>query len=122
MSQSPAVAPSSQAAAVKALSSALGVRVSTKKAEKLGDKYVIVQRIGGSSSTFATANPRFLVQCYAPTELEAERFAELVAATWRGLRTNGIIYAYDDHNIVPLSDPDTSHVRFQFTGGLTIQL
>ena len=122
MKQSPAVAQPAQAIAVKALSGALGVRVSTKKPEKLEDKYVIVQRIGGSSATFATSNPRFLVQCYAPTELEAERFGEEVVAAWRGLRTHGIVHGYDDYNLVPVADPDVSHARFQFTGGLTIKL
>lgn len=122
MKQSPVAAPPAQAVAIKALSGALGVRVSTKKPEKLGDRYVIVQRIGGTSSTFATSNPRFLVQCYAPTELEAEQFGEEVVAAWRALRSHGIVHGYDDHNLVPYADPDVSHVRFQFTGGLTLKL
>lgn len=122
MRQSPSVAPPAQAIAIQALSGALGVRVSTKKPEKLGDRYVIVQRIGGSSTTFATSNPRFLVQCYAPSLLEAEQFGEEVIATWRRLRTHGIVDGYDDYNLTHYEDPDVSHARFQFTGGLTIKL
>lgn len=122
MKQAPVAAKPAQSIAVKALRDALGVRVSTKKPSKLDDRYVIVSRIGGSSSTFATSDPRFLVECYALTELEAEAFAEQVAVAWRRLRTHGIVYAYDDQNLVPNNDPDTSHVRFQFTGGLRIVL
>lgn len=107
---------------MKALGGALGVRVSTQKPDNLGDRYVIVSRIGGSSGTFATSDPRFLVECYAPTEYEAEVFAEQVAATWRRLRTGGIVRGYDDQNIVPNRDPDTTHSRFQFTGGVKIKL
>lgn len=120
--QSPVPAPAVTGLVVKALTAALGVRVSTKKPRDLLDRYVIVSRIGGSSGTFATADPRYLVECYAPDELAAEEFAELVLATWRGLRTHGIIYGSDDRNLVPYDDPDTSHSRFQFTGGVKIRL
>ncbi|OLT55925.1 hypothetical protein BJF89_13960 [Corynebacterium sp. CNJ-954] len=120
--QSYSVAPPAQAVVVKALGDALGVRVSTQKPRELGDRYVIISRIGGSSLTFATSDPRFLVECYAPTEYEAEAFAEQVAAAWRVLRSGAIVWGYDDRNIVPNADPDTSHYRFQFTGGVKIKL
>lgn len=107
---------------MKALGDALGVRVSTQKPRELEDKYVIVSRIGGSSQTFATSDPRFLVECYAPTEYEAEMFAEQVAAAWRVLRSGGIVWGYDDRNITQNADPDTSRYRFQFTGGVKIKL
>lgn len=120
--QSPATAPAAQAVATQALRDALGEHVSTQKPRDVPERYVLVSRIGGSSRTFATADPRFLVECYAPDELSAEVFAEQVIAAWRGLRTHGITYAYDDQNLVPNADPDTTRVRFQFTGGVQIAL
>lgn len=121
--QSPAVAPPAQAVVTKALRESLGVHVSTQKPRKVPTgRYVIVSRIGGSSSTFATSDPRFLVECYGVDELDAEAFAEEVIATWRCLRTPQIVDARDDQNLVPNRDPDESHVRFQFTGGVKIRL
>lgn len=121
--QSPAVAPPAQAVVTAALREALGVHVSTQKPRTVPPgRYVLVSRIGGSSGTFATSDPRFLVECYGPDELDAETFAEEVLATWRGLRSHGIVDARDDQNLVPNADPDTSHVRFQFTGGVKIRL
>ncbi|MEY8565205.1 hypothetical protein AALF15_01360 [Corynebacteriaceae bacterium 7-707] len=122
MRQSPVAAPPAQKVVVAALSEALGVRVSTQKPRELPERYVIVSRIGGSSGTFATSDPRFLVECYAPDEVSAEEFAEEVIATWRRLRSHGIVDARDDQNLVPNRDPDPSRVRFQFTGGVKIKL
>lgn len=120
--QSPATAPASQAVVTRALRESLGVHVSTQKPRDVPERYVLVSRIGGSSRTFATADPRFLVECYAPDELSAETFAEQVIAVWRSLRSHGITYAYDDQNLVPHADPDAARVRFQFTGGVQIAL
>jgi hypothetical protein len=120
--QSPAVAPASQAVVTRALRDALGVHVSTRKPREVPERYVLVSRIGGSSRTFATADPRFLVECYAPDDLTAEAFAEQVIAAWRSLRSHGITHAYDDQNLVPNPDPDTTRARFQFTGGVQIAL
>lgn len=123
MRQAPVPAPPAQAVVTRALRDVLGVHVSTQKPRQVPDgRYVIVSRIGGSSSTFATSDPRFLVECYGPDELDAETFAEEVLATWRTLRTPQIVDARDDQNLVPNRDPDTSHVRFQFTGGVKIKL
>lgn len=120
--QAPVAAPPAQAIVTKALREALGVHVSTQKPRDVPERYVLVSRIGGSSGTFATSDPRFLVECYAPDELAAEIFAEEVVAVWRGLRSHGIVHARDDQNLVPNADPDTSRVRFQFTGGVRIKL
>lgn len=122
MRQSRVAAPPAQAIVTLALREALGVHVSTKKPRTVPERYVLVSRIGGSSGTFATSDPRFLVECYAPDELSAEAFAEEVIAAWRGLRSHGIIYARDDQNLVPNADPDETRVRFQFTGGVRIKL
>lgn len=122
MRQSPVAAPAAQKVVVAALSEALGVRVSTEKPRDLPERYVIASRIGGSSGTFATSDPRFLVECYGPDEGDAEEFAEEVIATWRRLRSHGIVDARDDQNLAPYPDPDPSHVRFQFTGGVKIKL
>ncbi|MGP5931622.1 hypothetical protein [Corynebacterium glyciniphilum] len=120
--QSPAVAPASQVIVTRALRDVLGVHVSTQKPREVPERYVLVSRIGGSSRTFATADPRFLVECYGPDEVDAEGFAEEVIAAWRALRSHGITHAYDDQNLVPNEDPDTTRVRFQFTGGVQIAL
>lgn len=121
--QSPVPAPAVTGLVVKALTAALGVHVSTKKPRTVpAGRYVLVSRIGGSSGTFATADPRYLVECYGTDDLDAEEFAELVLATWRGLRTHGIVHGADDRNLVPYADPDESHSRFQFTGGVKIRL
>jgi hypothetical protein len=68
--QSPVPAPAVTGLVVKALTAALGVHVSTKKPRTVPTgRYVLVSRIGGSSGTFATADPRYLVECYGTDDL-----------------------------------------------------
>lgn len=116
------IAPPAQPIAVAALAAAAGIPVSTRKPDPLPERFVIVSRIGGGSTTFATTNPRFLIECYAPTELAAEDLAEHIRTLWCRLRTHGVIYAYDDDNLTRFDDPNPGRQRFQFTGGLTIRL
>lgn len=115
-------APSSTRVAVRSLGAALGVPVSTQMPTRKPERFIILSRIGGGSGPFGTVAPRFLVECYAPTEVAAEEFGELVRATWRTMRTHGINYGYDDDNLAWFDAPDVDHSRFQFTGGLQIIL
>lgn len=115
-------APSSTRAAVQALSAALGVPVSTRMPTNKPERFVILSRIGGGSGPFGAVSPRFLVECYAPTEIAAEEFGELVRITWQTMRTHGINRGYDDNNLAWFDAPDIDHCRFQFTGGLQILL
>lgn len=112
---------SMQAIAVKALSSALGVRVSTQMPETKPNEFVIISRIGGGADDWATRNPRFLVECYASSELAAENLGEKVWEAWRSLRTPEITWASVDNNLTRFDDPDPKLHRFQFTGGLQFQ-
>lgn len=116
------VAPAAQKVAVAALIEATGLRVSTRKPTTPPPEFVVVSRIGGSSTTYATSNPRFLVECFAADELAAEQLAERVITAWRTMRTHRIIWSSDDGNLARWDDPDPDHHRFQFTGGLTILL
>ncbi|MBV7294929.1 hypothetical protein KRX51_03220 [Corynebacterium sp. TAE3-ERU12] len=116
-------APAGQLVAVQALTEATGEQVSTRLPAQPAEKFIVVSRIGGGASTFATSDPRFLIECYASDELLAEEFAEQVRAAWRDLRTHDVVRAYDDDNVVRQDDPNTdTRYRFQFTGGLKIRL
>lgn len=106
-----------QATLVRAFSDALGVKVSTRKPEAKPDKFVVLSRIGGGADDWATRNPRFLVECFASSELEAERLGELAWETWRRLRTAKIHWTSVDDNLTRYDDPDPNLHRFQFTGG-----
>lgn len=113
-----------QAVAVRALTAALGVRVSTQlpAPEKRPDKFVVLSRIGGGSEDWAMKNPRFLVECYATSELEAEVLADEAWDVWSGLRGPApISTAYADNNLTRYDNPDLKHHRFQFTGGLRLR-
>ena len=62
---------SAQKIAVAALRDALGVRVSTQLPDSKNrpDRFVVLSRIGGGSDDWATKDPRFLIECYATSEL-----------------------------------------------------
>ena len=117
------VPPSGKAVAVAALKQALpGVAVSTRMPTTRPDRHVIVSRIGGGARTFATSDPRFLVECYARDELAAEQLALEVEHAWKHLRSHGINYASSDDNVAENPSPDPNHYRVQFTGTLQIIL
>lgn len=111
-----------QATAVAALVEALGVPVSTRMPdERKPDKFVIISRIGGGSNDWATRNPRFLIECYAHSEYDAEALGEHVWETWNRLRTHGIHHARADNNLTRYGDPDPMLYRFQFTGSMQLR-
>lgn len=111
-----------QATAVAALVEALGVLVSTQMPdERKPGKFVIISRIGGGSTDWATRNPRFLVECYAHSEYEAETLGEKVWEAWNRLRTHGIHHARADNNLTRYTDPDPKLFRFQFTGSMQLR-
>ncbi|AGG66877.1 hypothetical protein [Corynebacterium callunae] len=118
------VPPSAQLVAVQALSQALSpVLVSTKiPTQNRPAEHIVVSRIGSSSPEFGTSMPRFLIEVYGATELATERLAEKVQQVWLELRTHGVNFTTSDFNLQPFEAPDTSHVRYQFTGGLQIIL
>lgn len=115
---------SAQKIAVAALRDALGVRVSTQLPDSKNrpDRFVVLSRIGGGSDDWATKDPRFLIECYAPTELEAEELADGAWDAWAGLRGPAPLHrAYSDNNLTRYDNPDLKHHRFQFTGGLQLR-
>lgn len=115
---------SAQRVAVKALATDLDVRVSTQMAQpdKRPDRFVIISRIGGGSDDWAMKDPRFLIECYALSELDAEELADQVWDVWSGLRGPApISTAYADNNLARYDNPDLKHHRFQFTGGLRLR-
>lgn len=115
---------SATAIAVKALRDATGgMRVSTQlpQPEKRPDEFIIISRIGGGSDDWATKNPRFLVECYALNEADAERVADGAWEAWQKLRTPPVHYATVDNNLTRYDNPDLKHHRFQFTAGLQLR-
>lgn len=116
---------STQKLAVAALINALdNVRVSTQLPDNKNrpKKFVVLSRIGGGSDDWATRDPRFLVECYATSELEAEQLADEVWDVWSSLRGPAPIHwGYADNNLTRYDNPDLVHHRFQFTGGLKLR-
>ncbi|WP_010540376.1 hypothetical protein [Dietzia alimentaria] len=101
------------------------VHVGTRKPAPGVEEFVVVSRIGGGRDSFATSAPRFLVECYHPGEIEAEELALAAEHALRGsvgrTYSGGVITGWDgDDNLVNFPDPNSSHVRFQFSGALGI--
>ena len=112
---------------VQALTRALDVPVSTIMPTDRPPQHVIVTRIGSSEPTFGTSISRFLVECFAPSPLEAEQLGEEVHAAWLSSRGGAIHWIDSDHNLAPYDPPstgsagatgDAGHLRYQFTGSV----
>lgn len=114
-----------QKIAVAALRDALGgVRVSTQLPDSKNrpQRFVVLSRIGGGSDDWATKDPRFLIECYATSELDAEELADEAWDAWSGLRGPAPLHrGYADNNLTRYDNPDLVHHRFQFTGGLQLR-
>lgn len=132
-----AVEPPGQLVAVAAMRAGLAhfgwtAHVSTQKPVANHALFVVLSRIGGGKSNFATSAPRFLVECYAANggkadELKAEQLAltATAALSWtvgREFAGHDIRWWKDDDNIARFDDPNPSHSRFQFTGELSIAI
>lgn len=116
---------SGQKIAVQALADALGVPVSTQMPTTRPRRFVVVSRIGDGARVFGAMNPRFLIECYAENECEAELLAEKTRWCWcdfERTKPHGINSASADQNMVRYEDPSVEHHRFQFTGSLQILL
>ena len=61
---------------VQALTESLDVPVSTIMPTDRPPQHVIVSRIGSSEPTFGTSVSRFLIECFATSQLEAEQLGE----------------------------------------------
>lgn len=114
---------------VQALTRALDVPVSTIMPTDRPPQHVIVSRIGSSEPTFGTSISRFLVECFAPSPLEAEQLGEHVHAKWLASRGGAIHWIDSDHNLAPYDPPstgsagatgDAGYRRYQFTGSVQI--
>ena len=92
---------------VQALTRALDVPVSTIMPTDRPPQHVIVSRIGSSEPTFGTSISRFLVECFAPSQLEAEQLGEEVHAAWLSSRGGAIHWVDSDHNLAPYDPPST---------------
>lgn len=117
--------PAMQKVARAALVAATGLPVKTRlpPADKTPDEFVVISRIGDATTTFATADPRFLVEVYATDELRAEELAQHVRQAWCSMRSHGVLWGHADRNLMRMDNPDTAgHSRFQFTGGLKVSL
>lgn len=114
---------SAQRVAVQALTQALDVPVSTQMPVRKPEEFVIISRIGDGDLIFGAYTPRFLVECYARSEVAAEELAEWVRYCWQRfevVKPLGINSAQADANLVRYDAPDIDHFRFQFTGSLQI--
>lgn len=130
------VAPNGQKTARAAILAGLAVlgdasKVSTKLPPSTDalTSFVVLSRIGGDEQNFATDAPRFLFECYARTEIDAEDLANRVRAVlkWaRGREFGGVLVRWTDtagSGPVKFDNPDAaSHIRFQFTGELFLAL
>lgn len=101
------------------------VHVGTRKPASPGSEFIVVSRIGGGRESFATTAPRFLVECYHTDEIEAEELALAAEHALRGSvgrhYSGGVITHWTgDGNLVHFPDPNSNHVRFQFSGALGI--
>ncbi|WP_313678454.1 hypothetical protein [Corynebacterium stationis] len=112
---------------VQALTKVLDVPVSTIMPTGRPPQHVIVTRIGSSESTFGTSISRFLVECFAPSPLEAEALGEEVHAAWLSSRGGAIHWVDSDHNLAPYDPPSPGDAgatgeagvrRYQFTGSV----
>ena len=112
---------------IQALSRALNVPVSTIMPTDRPPQHVIITRIGSSESTFGTSISRFLVECFAPSPLEAEALGEEVHAAWLSSRGGAIHWIDSDHNLAPYDPPAPGDAgatgeagvrRYQFTGSV----
>ena len=112
---------------VQALNRRLGVDVSTIMPTKRAAQHVIVTRIGSSEPTFGTSISRFLVECFAPSPLEAEQLGEEVHAAWLSSRGGAIHWIDSDYNLAPYDPPSPGDAgatgeagvrRYQFTGSV----
>ena len=112
---------------IQALSRALNVPVSTIMPTDRPPQHVIITRIGSSESTFGTSISRFLVECFAPSPLEAEALGEEVHAAWLSSRGGAIHWVDSDHNLAPYDPPSPGDAgatgeagvrRYQFTGSV----
>ena len=112
---------------VQALNRVLDVDVSTIMPTKRPAKYVIVTRIGSSEPTFGTSISRFLIECFAPSPLEAEQLGEEVHAAWLSSRGGAIHWIDSDYNLAPYDPPSPGDAgatgeagvrRYQFTGSV----
>ena len=112
---------------VQALNRVLGVPVSTIMPTKRPEKHVIVTRIGSSEPTFGTSISRFLIECFAPSPLEAEQLGEEVHAAWLSSRGGAIHWIDSDYNLAPYDPPSPGDAgatgeagvrRYQFTGSV----
>lgn len=98
----------------------LEVPVSTRKPEKLpAGGCVVISRLGGGDE-WAMIPVRFLVECFAASEIEAEKLAEDVARTWASLRDVRVVHAGHDRNVSRHDFLTPGQFRFQFTGTLTL--
>ena len=112
---------------VQALTKVLDVPVSTIMPTDRPPQHVIVTRIGSSEPTFGTSISRFLIECFATSQLEAEQLGEHVHAKWLASRGGAIHWIDSDHNLAPYDPPspgspgatgDAGHLRYQFTGSV----
>ena len=112
---------------VQTLTKALDVPVSTIMPTNRPPQHVIVSRIGSSEPTFGTSISRFLVECFATSQLEAEQLGEHVHAQWLASRGGAIHWIKSDYNLAPYDPPstgsagatgDAGYRRYQFTGSV----
>lgn len=86
-----------------------------------------IQRIGGGEESFAIDAPLLLIECWDPSEAEAERRANRVIRILKeaaGRRfAGGYIHRWQlISGPVNNPDPDTSSERFQLTGVLALAI
>ena len=89
--------------------------------------FVVLSLIGGDEDNFATDAPRFLFECYAKAEVDAEDLAHRVRAAlkWaRGREFGGVLVRWTTTaGPVKFDNPDAAnHFRFQFTGEMFLAL
>lgn len=100
------------------------VRFSSRIPEDKPDYFVTVDRIGGGRGSFATRDPRFLIEVYSLDEDTAEIIAENIELQLPKLKqvNKNIVSVKPDRNLVEYSDADTEYTKFQLTCTAKIRL
>lgn len=127
------VAPNGEVVARQALLAGLSaynvtVTVSTALPSTPPAEFVVISRINSPDPVFATDTVGLIVECYARTQLAAGNLANTARAAleWCQGRNYGTSHVHNWREAsrpVQFSNPDTAkHVRYQFTGTLTVAL
>lgn len=118
------LAPDVEAAAVQYLAPLLGVTVATRVPESSAQTFVRVTLTGGAPGSVALDEPTLLVECWAPTSVQAFALASQARGALLGTRGTfmGGVWVSSVSASFPVNFPDleANRSRYQFTSSLFV--